>query len=82
MLGRIRLDWRTVTMGVLGALISLLVWQANNSLGRLEATELDIQDAKVHIAVLNEAILAFRADQKETLERVKRIEQIELSRGK
>lgn len=70
-----KLNWQNVAVGVLGLLLSLFVWLANASLGRVEALEAEMVDRRVESGAQAEAILGFRADQKETLERVKRIEQ-------
>jgi hypothetical protein len=70
-----RINWQTVAIGVFGLLSSFVLWQANSALGRLEAAEAEVSSLKASDAVKNEALLNFRADQKETLERVKRIEE-------
>lgn len=80
-MNRLKLDWKTVAVGVLGAFLSLLCWEGNKMVGRVEAAEEEVIMLDRRAAVLEECILQFRADQKETLERVKRIEQLELNRG-
>ena len=71
---RRKIDWQRISLVVGGAILSLSLWFSNKVYGQFEQLQAQVQDLKQSRAAANEVLLYIRADQHETLERVKNIE--------
>lgn len=57
-----KINWQTVAVGVFGLLLSVVVWNFNHALGRLEAAESEAAEARVREAQFHEIVMSLRAD--------------------